>query len=140
MCSVLFGVEQVIWKNREFYIKWIAIMSLLSKNWKSNTIIKNKIFMLRIIKEKHFCHCCCSVTWSCPTLCNPMDCSIPGFLVHHHLPELIQTHVHWVSDAIQPSYPLSSPSPATFDLSQHKSLLQWINSLHQVTKILGLQL
>ena len=62
-----------------------------------------------------------SVTQSCPTLCNPMDCSTPGFSVHHQLPELTQTHVHWVDDAIQPSHPLSSPSP-TFNHSQHQGL------------------
>ena len=57
------------------------------------------------------------VTLSCPTLCNPMDCSTSCFLVHHQLPEFTQTHVHWVSDAIQPSHPLSAPSPPTFNLS-----------------------
>ena len=61
-----------------------------------------------------------SVAQSCPTLCNSMDCSTPGFPVHHQSPELVQTHVHRVSDAIQPSLPLSSPSPA-FSLSQHQS-------------------
>ena len=64
-----------------------------------------------------------SVAQSCPTLCEPMDCSTPGFLVHHQLPELAQTHVHQVSDAIQPSRPLSSPSPA-FNLSQNQGLSQ----------------
>ena len=54
---------------------------------------------------------------SCPTLCDPMDCSIPGFLIHHQLSELAQTHVHWVSDATQPSHPLSSLSPPAFNLS-----------------------
>ena len=63
-----------------------------------------------------------SVTQSCPTLCNPMDCSTPGLPVHHQLPEFTQTHVHWVGDAIQPFHPLSSPSPA-FNLSQHQGLL-----------------
>ena len=58
---------------------------------------------------------CCSVIQWCPTLCDPMDCSTPGFPVLHHLPELAQTHVHWVSDAIQPSHPLSSPSPPAFN-------------------------
>ena len=53
-----------------------------------------------------------------PTLCNPMDCSEPGFAIFHHLPELAQTHVHWVGDAIQPSHPLSSPSPPAFKMSQ----------------------
>ena len=62
-----------------------------------------------------------SVTQSCMTLCDPMDCSMPGLPVHHQLPELTQTHVHWVSDAIQPSHPLSSPSSPAFNLSQHQS-------------------
>ena len=65
-----------------------------------------------------------SVAQSCPTLCDPMDCSMPGFPVHHQLPELNQTHVHQVSDAIQPSHPLSSPSPPDFNLSQHQGLFQ----------------
>ena len=60
---------------------------------------------------------CCSVTLSCPTLCNPMDCSTPGLPVHHQLPEFTQTHVHWVGDAIQLSHPLSSPSPQSFPAS-----------------------
>ena len=64
----------------------------------------------------------CSVTHCCPTLCDPMDRSMPGFPVHHQLPELAQTHVHWVSDAIQQSHPLSSPSPLAFNLSQHQGL------------------
>ena len=65
-----------------------------------------------------------SVTQSCSTLCDPMDCSTPGFPVHHHLPELAQTHVHRVSDAIQPSHPLSSPSLPAFNLSQHQGLFK----------------
>ena len=77
-----------------------------------------------------------SVTQSCPTLSNPMDCSTPGFPVHHQLPELAQTHVCQVSDAIQPSHPLSSPSPPAFNLSQHQGLFQWVNSLHEVAKVL----
>ena len=63
-----------------------------------------------------------SVAQSCPTLCDPMDCSTPGFPVHHQLPELTQTHVHRVGDTIQPSHPLSSPSPPAFSLSQHQGL------------------
>ena len=85
----------------------------------------------------------CSVQFSrtvCPTLCDPMDCSKPGFPVHHQLPELTQTHVHWVGDAIQPSYPLSSPSPSTFNLSQQQGNFQWVSSSHQVAKVLELQL
>ena len=73
-----------------------------------------------------------SVAQSCQTLCDPMDCSIPGLPVHHQLPEFTQTHVHWTSDAIQPSHPLSSPSPPAFNLFQHQGLFKWISSLHQV--------
>ena len=81
-----------------------------------------------------------SVAQSCPALCDPMDCSTPGFPVHHQLLELAQTHVHWVGDAIQPYHPLSSPSPPAFNLSQHQGLFQWVSSLHQVTKVLEFQL
>ena len=69
-----------------------------------------------------FYPCCCSVAWSCLTLCDPMDCSTPGFPVLHHLPGLAQTHVHRVGDAIQLSHPLLSPSPPAFNLSQHQGL------------------
>ena len=65
-----------------------------------------------------------SVTQSCLTLCNPMDCSTPGFPVHHQLPEIAQTHGHRVSDAIQPSHPLPSPSPPAFNLFKHQGLFQ----------------
>ena len=68
-----------------------------------------------------------------------MDCSTPGFPVHHQLLELAQTHVYWVGDSIQPSHPLSSPSPLAFNLSQHQGLFQWVSSLHQVAKVLELQ-
>ena len=68
-----------------------------------------------------------SVAQSCPTLWDPMNRSTPGLPVHHHLPEFTQTHVHWVSDAIQPSHPLSSPSPPAFNLSQHQDLFQWVS-------------
>ena len=81
-----------------------------------------------------------SVTQSCLTLCNPTDCSTPGFPVHHQLPQLAHIHVHWVGDAIQPSHPLSSPSPPAFNLSQHQDLFQWVSSLHQVAKLLEFQL
>ena len=69
-------------------------------------------------------YCCSSVAQSCLTLCNYMDCGTPGFPVHHQLLELAQTHVHQVSDAIQPSHPLSSPSPPAFNISQHQGLFQ----------------
>ena len=77
---------------------------------------------------------------SCLTLCNPMDCSTPGFPIHHQLLEHTQTHVHRVADAIQPSHPLWSPSPPAFNLSQHQGLFQWVSSLHQVAKVFEFQL
>ena len=80
-----------------------------------------------------------SVAQSCPTFCDTMNCSTPGLPVHHQLPESTQTHVHWVSDAIQPSHTLSSPSPAAPNPSQHQSLFQWISSSHQVAKVLKFQ-
>ena len=78
-----------------------------------------------------------SVTQLCPTLCDPMNCNTPGLPVYHQLLEFTQTHVHWVSDAIQPSHPLSSPSPPAFNLSQHQGLFQWVSSSHQVTQSIG---
>ena len=75
-----------------------------------------------------------SVAQSCPTLCNPMNRSTPGLPVHHQLPEFTQTQVHRDSDAIQPSHPLSSPSPLASNPSQHQSLFQWVNSSHEVAK------
>ena len=81
-----------------------------------------------------------SVAQLCLTLCDPMDCSTPGLPVHHQLLEFTQIHVHRIGDAIQPSHPLSSPSPPTFNLSQHQGLLQWVSSSHQVAKVLEFQL
>ena len=80
-----------------------------------------------------------SVTQSCLTLWNPMNCSTPGLQVHHQLPEFTQTHVHRVGDAIQPSQPLSSPSPPAPNPSQHQGLFQWVNSSHEVAKVLEFQ-
>ena len=76
-----------------------------------------------------------SVAQSCLTLCDPMDRSTPGLPVYHQHPELAQTHVHWVSDAIQPSHPLLSPSPPAFNLSQHQGFFQWVCSSCQVASI-----
>ena len=78
-----------------------------------------------------------SVTQLCPTLCDPMHCSMPGFLVHHQLPEVAQTLLHRVGDAIQPSHPLLTSSPPAFHLSQHQEIFQWVSSSHQVAKILA---
>ena len=94
------------------------------------------IFLIEVSTSVQFS----SVAQSCPTLCDTMNCSTPGLPVHHQLPEFTQTHVHRVSDAIQPSHPLSSPSPPAPNPSQHQSLFQWVNSLHEVTKVLEFQL
>ena len=90
-------------------------------------------------QTEHISDCCCSATQSCPTLCDPMNRSAQSLPVHHQFPELAQTHVHWVRDAIQPFHALLSPSPA-FHLSQHQDLFQWVSSSQQVGKILELQL
>ena len=81
-----------------------------------------------------------SVTQSCPTLCDPTNRSTPGLPVHCQLPEFTQTHFHWVSDAIQPSHPRSSPSPPAPNHSKHQSLFQWVNSSQEVAKVLEFQL
>ena len=81
-----------------------------------------------------------SLAQSCPTLCDLMNCSMPGLPVHHQLPEFTQTHVHWVGDAIQTFHPLSSPSPPALNPSQHQSLFQWVNSSREVAKVLEFQL
>ena len=80
-----------------------------------------------------------SVAQWCPSLCDPMNHSTPGLPVHHQLPESTQTHVHWVGDVIQPSHPLSSPSSPDRNLSQHQGLFKWVNSSHEVAKVLEFQ-
>ena len=87
--------------------------------------------------DKFFLISVSSVAQSCLTLCDPMDCSRPGFPVYHLLPEPTQTHVHEVGDTIQPSHPRLSPSPA-FNLSQHQGLFKWVSSSHEVAKVLEL--
>ena len=81
-----------------------------------------------------------SVALLCPTLCDPINRSTPGLPVHHQLPEFTQTHVHWVGDTIQPSHSLSFPSPPGPNPSQHQGLFQWVNSSHEVAKVLEFQL
>ena len=80
------------------------------------------------------------VTWSCLTLCDPMDCSTPGLPVHHQLLEFTHAHVCWVGDTIQPSHALLSPSPPAFNLSQHQGLFKSVSSSHQVVYVLEFQL
>ena len=108
---------------------WLATVHRVTKSWTRLKWLNTYAHVL-----------CCSVIKLCPTLFDPVDCSPPGFPILWYLPEFAQTQVHWVSDAIQLSHPLSSPSPPAFNLSQHQGLFQWVNSLHQVAKVLELQL
>ena len=99
----------------------------------------NNLQLKHTIRSISLCFQFSSVTWSYLTLCDPMNCITPGLPVHHQLPEFTQTHVHRVGDAIQPSHPLSSPSPPAPNPSQHQGLFQWVNSSHEVTKVLEFQ-
>ena len=125
------------------------------------TCIAGEFFINWVIREasnediqvyEHYCHpsianysneiplyCGCSITQLSLTLCNPMDCSTPGFPVLHCLLEFTQTHVHWVSGTIQLSYSLLPPSPPALNLFKLQGLFQWVGSSHQVAKVLGLQ-
>ena len=105
-------------------------------SWKRHAVLYSHSFSKIPLHSVQFS----SVTQLCPTLCDPMNRSTPGLPVHHQLPEFIQAHVHWVGDAIQLPHPLSSPSPPAPNPSQHQGLFQWINSLHEVAKVLEFQL
>ena len=99
---------------------WNVHCSIIYNNWDMEEVHINRWMDIYV---NIFICMCAKPFQSCLTLCDPMDCSMPDFLVYHQLPELVQTHVHWVSDAIQPSHPLSSPAPPAFSLSQHQALL-----------------
>ena len=109
---------------------FITILSTITKIWKC-PLIDEWIKMWYQFS---------SVAQLCPTLRDPMNCSTPGLPVHHHLPEFTQTYIHQVGDAIQPSHPLSSPSPPAPNPSPHQSLFQWVSSSHEVAKVLEFQL
>ena len=93
-----------------------------------NNCDNQPVFRSAAVDSLYLSHQFSSVTQSCPTLCEPMDCSTPSLPVHCQLLEFTQTHVHWVSNAIQPSHPLSSPSPLAFNLSQQQGLFKWVSS------------
>ena len=103
--------------------KWKYKMGRECNKWKGS----NMVFLKNL---SHLWSCCCSVAQLSQTFCNPMNRSTPVFPVLHHLPWFAQIHVHWVSDAIQPSHPLLSPSSPAFNLSQHQCFLQWVSSSH----------
>ena len=96
--------------------------------------VKTRSLVWALVHKTQFSHTVVSDS------CDPMDCSTPGLPVHHQHPESTQTHAHSVGDATQPSHPLSSPSPPTFNISQHQGLFQWVSSLHQLAKVLESQL
>ena len=111
-----------IWKVKGIYWNW---GNLVHPHPERQEVVRREFFrMLGEFLIPYFS----SVTQLCSTLCDPMDCSMPGFPVHHQLPELAQTHVHRVNDAIQPFHPLLSPSPPAFNLSQHQGLFKWLHS------------
>ena len=101
----------------------VKVLHKLTKFFQVNRIRSGNgrlaILMIKLIHS-----CCCSVAKLCLTLCDPMDCNTPAFPILHHLREFVQTHIHCISDTIQPSHPLSSPSPPAFSLSQHQGLFQ----------------
>ena len=118
------------------------ILQFLSDYYNHENKLKDDFFpswFYTILKNNLVLSSVSSVAQSRPTLCDPMNRSTPGLPVHHQLPEFTQTHVHQVHDAIQPSHPLSSPSPPAPNPSQHQSLFQWVNSSHEVAKVLEFQ-
>ena len=126
--------------------KWIKVWYVMDKEGMDRVNKQNGI-LLRHYNEWNNAICShmdepqfSSVTQSCPTLCDPMNCSRPYLPVHHQLPECTQTHVHWVGDDIQPSHPLSFPSPPSLNCSQHQDLFQWVSSWYEVATILEFQL
>ena len=114
--------------------------SMLSGKKNTSPVFLSFLFCIIIRALTHTPFCCCSVVQAYLTLYDPKECSTPGFPVLHQFPELAQTHVHRISDAIQPSHPLSSPSPPVPNPSQQKSLFQRVNSSHAVAKVLEFQL
>ena len=111
----------------------------LSESWRS-FLYRSSVYSCHLFLISYASVQFSSVAQLCPTLCNPMNHSTPGLPVHHQLPEFTQTHVHWVADAIQPSHPLSSPSPPAPNPSEHQGLFQWVNTSHEVAQVLEFQL
>ena len=124
-------------------IRWSDIPFSRRSSWSRDqtwvSCISGRFFTVWATRKAHI-YLFSSVAQSCLTLCDPMNCSTPGLPVHHQPPEFTQTHVHQVSDAIQPSHPLSSSSPPAPNPSQHQNLFQWVNSSHEVAKVLEFQL
>ena len=119
---------------------WLQFNSFFG--WLIDCLLFSDLLLLLNSILPYACHCMSVViqSESCPTLCNSMDCSTPGFPVPHHLLEIAQVHVHWICDAIQPFYSLLPSTPPAFNLSEHQGLFEWVGCWHKVTKALDLQL
>ena len=131
--SVYKSVSLSLYQEEDYQISWN------SYRWRKQGL-KSAWNLTTVCYALPDCCCCYSVAQLCPTLCNPMDCSTPGFPVLHYFLESAQTHLYRVSDAIQPSHPQSLPSPPALNPSQHHGLFHQVGSLHQVANVLGLQL
>ena len=118
------------------YVGFGASSYKFPKENMTSVLFMPKMQSLNFILRKY---CCCSVAQSCLTFCDPVDCSMPGFPVPHHLPEFAHIHIHCVGDAVQPTHSLMPSSPSALDLSKNHGLFQWVVCLHQITKILALQ-
>ena len=126
----------------ELFLHWSPVAYWASTNLgcSSFSVLSFCLFILFMGYSRQEYWSFSSVAQSCPTLCDPMNLSTPGLPVHHQLPESTQTHLHRVSDAIKPSRPPSSPSLQALNHSQHQDLFKWVNSLHQVAKVLEFHL
>ena len=131
VCFILAQLFLGNWKNHLTVISFIPVLTPEWMSWSKNPIRAYLFFKFFIVVV---------VAKSCRTLCDPVNCSMPGFPVLCYLPEFAQIWVHWVGDAIQPSHPLLPPFPPALNPSQHSGLFQWVGSTDQVAKILGLQL
>ena len=145
-CCVLSSISSsldshpLIWKCQTVWRKDFQDLQIPWNHHRLSLIVMYNIFRLLWVNEKMISVQFSSVAQSYPTLYDPMNCSTPGLPVHHQLPEFTQTHIHRVGDAIQPSHPLSSPFPPAPNPSQHQNLFQWVNSSHEVAKVLEFQL
>ena len=138
MMNVRFSIWQVLKKRSVYRKMWMKLAWVTASVSNKTLVVTTDVGLMD--GEQDTIVQFSSVTQSCPTLCYPMNRSTPGLPDHHQLPEFTQTHTHRVSDAIQPSHPLSSPSPPAFNLSQHQGLFKWVSPSHQVAKVLELQL
>ena len=135
-------IKAKLWRNRSVVAEgWIG---RIQRIFRENTLYDN--LMIDTLSKPTKCvpprvnPQFSSAAQSCLTHYDPMNCSMPGLPVHHQLPESTQTHVHWVSDVIHPSHPLSSPPPPAPNPSQHQGLFKWVSSSHQVAKVVEFQL